>query len=126
MPSASFMSKLSLQHLDNSLLSGSLRTLFRGSQTQYRVARELYGSILLLFPHRVPSHQSSSDGNPRFICLLIAGSPCIGIRLAKFFSDGFTSQNTQFSPFNCNRTLYTRIGFSGPIEVSVLGGPLYR
>ena len=66
------------------------------------------------------------DGNPRFICLLIAGSPCIGIRLAKFFSDGFTSQNTQFSPFNCNRTLYTRIGFSGPIEVSVLGGPLYR
>ncbi len=68
MPSASFMSKLSLQHLDNSLLSGSLRTLFRGSQTQYRVARELYGSILL----------------------------------------------------------YTRIGFSGPIEVSVLGGPLYR
>src|SRR5205823_12579043 len=63
-PSASFMSKLLCSTWTIPCFRESCVPLFRGSQTQYRVARELYGSILLLFPHRVPSHQSSSRRQP--------------------------------------------------------------
>ena len=90
MPSASFMSKLSLQLLDNSLLSGSLRTLFRGAKHNTEWLGNFTGQFFCSFRIAFRPTNHPVDGNPRFLCLFIAGSPCIGIRLAKFFSDGFT------------------------------------
>jgi hypothetical protein len=84
------MSKLSLQLLDNSLLSGSLRTLFRGDKHNIEWLGNFTGQFFCSFRIAFRPTNHPVDGNPRFLCLLIAGSPCIGIRLAKFFSDGFT------------------------------------